>query len=373
MRIAAVLSQGPGELRPVQGWQLRRISLKEMDGRLPFRPSVFVVRLDNGLDAEELIPRIRNGYHQARILATGCDVPAEKAVRALRTGAHDYVEFSRLVPDSLPGILDRVAGMASAEAEAANGKMVSLVGPTGTGVTTVSLNLAASLSSPGAPVLLISPESDLPAYLYRVRYNYTLRNFLADAGDSNRSDIRGQLTSYRVKTRTGGEICLLTGPPMDDTETDEAGFPSADPEKMSELESFARSQFRYTIVDHGAVKEDGLLPGSDATLVVTDTIPPNVKRLRNRIARLPEAPAPELLVNKSTRMGEIRAEDVAQQLRFKSFHSMPYDAVHTGKAAAAGEPLVSRSPLTRLAWSFRRLAKNLSKVLQGTKPGESGA
>lgn len=376
MKKAVILSHTSGELQPVEGWQIRRVKPQEMNGRLPFRPSAFVLRLDNGVDPEAMIERIRGSYPRAGILATGSNVPAERAVRALQAGAHDYVEFNRLVPENLPEILDRVSGLAQVEPERADGKVISVVGPTGTGVTTVSLNLAVAFCSSGHSVLLVSPEPDVPAYLYRLRFNYAVKDFLADVGNSDQADIRGQLTRYDLKGRNGGQIRLLTGAPLDSGEEDDRKFPLTDGNQVTELENFARSQFEYTIVDHGFAEEDGLLPYSDLILLVTDTLPPNVRKARGRLARLPEDPVTELVVNKSTLMGEIRAEDVARQLRLSTFQALPFDAVRAGKAAAAGEPLLVRSPLARIARSYRKLAKVVSDKLRDTgsanRSGEAG-
>jgi MinD-like ATPase involved in chromosome partitioning or flagellar assembly len=367
MRKAVIVSSLSGELQPVNGWQIHRVTQQEIEGRLSFRPSVFVLRLDNGVNAEELIAHVRNKHPRAGILATGKDVSAEKAVRAIQLGAHDYIEFNKLAPENLPDILDCVAGMAQRVPERADGKIVSLVGPTGAGVTTVSLNLAVALSSPGTCVLLLSPESDIPAYLYRLRFSYTVADFVADVGSSDPADIREQITRYMPKGRKRGEIHLLTGAPIDNGEPDERRCPLADADKIAQMETVVRSQFRYVIVDHGFTPDDRLLSCSDAILVVTDTMPHNVRKARIRAERLPEDPDKQLLVNKSTLMGDIRAEDVAQQLRFNSFHALPFDAVRTAKAAAAGEPLLARSSFSRLAWSFRRLAKTVAKRLQAIR------
>ncbi|MDT8341960.1 MAG: hypothetical protein RQ751_10650 [Longimicrobiales bacterium] len=276
-----------------------RIPRERVAEVLAANPRVVFIDLGDSAMGLRVLEVLSQEAPETVIVAAGPSLPADGLLRMMRAGAAEYLPrpFSGDdVSQAFHRIRRRLAG-ARQEEPAARGQVVTVFSPKGgTGVTTLSANLAVSLSEltgKGTILLDFSPSLGTAALHLglQARYSYVdvFQNF-------HRLD--KELFNSFLEIHDQG-VRVLASPPWSD---DHAG-PSMDDARA--LLRFCRRHYAYVVVDTGNSLTDGAdaaLADGDHRLLVTTPELPTLRNLKRTIERMGTPPVngrrpPRVVVN----------------------------------------------------------------------------
>ena len=151
------------------------------------KPDLVVVVLAPNPDAALTIPAELRGLVQGRILAVGPAADTRLVLRALRSGADDYVDEADLDYE-LDAALTRMRDANTAKTEP--GRLIVMLAPSGgSGSSTLAVNVAAALAKEhnGVGLVDLKLEAGDLAALLDLRPNHTLADFCQNSKQMDRA------------------------------------------------------------------------------------------------------------------------------------------------------------------------------------------
>jgi pilus assembly protein CpaE len=292
---------------------------------------------------------------QARLLVVGPTADSRLVLRALRTGASDYVDEGDLQTD-LPAALARLREETAPREEP--GRVIAILAPNGgSGSSTLAVNVATVLAKKHETSLLLDlklASGDLAALL-DLKPTHTLAELCLNAATMDR------VMFERSLTRHPSGVHLLAPPRA----LADIGYVTV--EGVGQALTLARSLFPYVIVDldHSFRDEQlQVLRAADVILLVIRldfTSLCNARRTLDFLGHLGVSPERvRLVVNRYGQPKEIPAAKAEEALGRKVFHYVPDDPKTVNRANNNGVPAVLESPSAKVSKSVTRLAMSIN-------------
>ncbi len=293
---------------------------------------------------------------QARILAVGPTCDSRLVLRALRTGASDFLEESELDVE-LQDAIARLRTELPAQTEPA--RTIAIMGPSGgSGSSTLAVNVAAVLAREHKRTLLfdLKLETGDLAALLNLKPTHTLADLCQNAARMDRTMFERALVhhssgvSLLAPPRVLADISLVTA------------------EGIRQALTLARGLFPYVIVDlDNSFREERtqVLRLADIILLVMRldfTSLQNTQRtldyLRNHMGIASDRV--HVVVNRYGQPREVPAIKAEQALGVKIFHYVPEDPKTVNRANNNGVPAVLEYPRARMSKSVAKLAVSVN-------------
>ena len=332
------------------------LSVGEAVARLGREPAVDLVVValtpdpEAGLVALPGLARIAPG----KILAVGPTADARTVLRALRSGAGDFVDAANLEVE----LDDAIRRMTEASrAPTVLGRLFAVLAPNGgSGASTVAANLAVSLAREHKAVGLVDMklESGDLASLLDLKPAYTLADVCQNAARLDR------VMFERSTVRHDSGVSLLAAP-----------FHLADvgrvrPEGVAQAVLLARSVYPFVVADLASnYREEQMVILRQAEVILLVfrlefSSLRNVRRTLEHLEGLGIVPdRVQLVVNRLGQPQEVPAGKAEEALGRKIAHYLPEDAKAVNRANNHGVPVVIEAPSARVSKALAQLAAKL--------------
>jgi pilus assembly protein CpaE len=274
------------------------------------------------------------------VIAVGPAYDSKVVLRALRSGADDYVDSAEMESE-LDAAINRMADAARGPAEM--GRLISILAPNGgSGSSTIAVNLATTLAKEYKSCALfdLKLEAGDLAALLDLKPTFTLADVSRNVAKLDRVMFERSL----VKHDSG--VSLLAAPHhLDDAQI-------VKHEGISQAMTLARAAFPFVIadIDHSYREEQRVVRLDFASLR-------NVRRALEFMNGLDIDPDKILLVvNRYGQAHEVPAGKAAEALGREISHYVPEDTKAVNRANNHGVPIVIEAPTSKVAKSFAQLA-----------------
>jgi pilus assembly protein CpaE len=280
----------------------------------------------------------------ARVVVQGASKDADLILRALRSGAHEYV-----VDGDAEGLKRALANRPGAEAET-RGKVVAVFGAKGgAGASTMAVNVAGALARRGAQTCVVDLDAALggiPALL-DLTPTYTLLDVVANMRRLDR-----ELIDQSLPKHVSGIAVVAPG---DDLEAAER----VDATVIAGLLAFLRRHFEAVIVDGLGGFDERTLAALDASdrvlLVVTQEVASvrNAQRCLEVFGRLgyPEGKV-QMILNRFQKSASISAAIVEETLQVPIAASVANDFASLLRAVGKGALVADETPRAQVARDY---------------------
>jgi pilus assembly protein CpaE len=312
---------------------------------------LLVVALGSDIERGLVVLSQVSRFAPGKVLAVGPALDSKLVLRALRSGADDYVDSAEMESE-LESAINRLLDAARGPVEAA--RLISLLAPNGgSGSSTIAVNLATILAKEYKSVALfdLKLEAGDLAALMDLKPEFTLAEVSRHVQKLDRVMFERSL----VKHESG--VSLLAAP----RHLDDASLVKA--EGISQAMTLARSAFPFVVadVDHSYREEQRvILRQSDVILVpfrLDFASLRNVRRALEFMNGLDIDPDKILLVvNRYGQAHEVPYVKAAEALGREISHFVPEDTKTVNRANNHGVPLVIEAPTSKVAKSFQQLA-----------------
>jgi pilus assembly protein CpaE len=292
-----------------------------------------------------------------KVLAVGPTADAKLVLRALRSGAVDYVDIADLEVE-LESALRRMVEEAASPPEP--GCLIAVLAPNGgSGSSTLAVNLAASLAAEHKSVGLLDLKlqtGDLAALL-DLRPTFTLADLCQNAARLDRVMFERSLVKHEVGVH-------MLAPPQD---LHDVGH--VRPDGVSLAVSLARASFPFVVadVDHTFHEEQMVvLREANVILIVLRLDFASLRNVRRTIEFLEASGIARdklrLVVNRSGQSQEVPRAKAEEALGMKIAQLVPEDAKLVNRSNNQGVPVVIAAPSSKVARSIAQLAKTLAAL-----------
>ena len=324
--------------------------------RLGREPSVDLVVLALPADSERGLGLLPGLFRMApgKILAVGSTADARVVLKALRSGAGDYVDSADLESE-LEGAIHRMGEASRGPAD--SGRLIALLSPNGgSGASTLAANLAVCLARDHKSVGLVDMklESGDLASLLDLKPSHTLADLCQNASRLDRVMFERSL----VKHDSG--VSLLAPP-----------FHLADvgrikPEGVTQALLLARASFPFVVVDvDNTYREEQLvvLRQADVILVVFRLEFTSLRNVRRALEYLESLEIGgekiQLVVNRHGQPQEVPSAKAQEALGRKIAYFLPEDAKVVNRANNHGVPVAIEAPSARISREIVLMAADL--------------
>jgi pilus assembly protein CpaE len=303
---------------------------------------------ERGLTVLSQVSRFAPG----KVLAVGPAFDSKVVLRALRSGADDYVDSAEMETE-LESAITRLTDAARGPVETA--RLISVLAPNGgSGSSTIAVNIATILAKEhkSAALFDLKLEAGDLAALLDLKPTFTLADISRNLVKLDRVMFERSL----VKHDSG--IALLAAP----HHLDDASLVKAD--GIAQAMNLARATFPYVVadIDHSYREEQRVvLRQSDQILLpfrLDFASLRNVRRALEFLTGLDIDPEKILLiVNRYGQAHEVPAGKAAEALGREISHYVPEDTKAVNRANNHGIPLVIEAPTSKVAKSMYQLVQ----------------
>lgn len=301
-----------------------------------------------------LLPDLR-ARTKARLLVIGPTTDAKLVLRALRSGADDYVDVEEL-DGELQAVLARWREERAQHEQI--GRLIAVLAPSGgSGSSTVAVNVAAVLAKEHkASVLMdLKLQAGDTAALMDLKPSYTLADLCQNV------DRMDAVLFERTLARHASGVRLLAAPL---TLADVALIHA---EGTRRAVGLARDAFPYVVadLDHSFRDEQvAVLLQADVVLLVLRlefAALRNIKRTLDHLKELGIDPGRiRLVVNRYGQPKEVTPAKAEEALGLKIAHFVPEDAKSVIRASNNGVPVVLEAPSAKVSRSLAQLAVSVN-------------
>jgi pilus assembly protein CpaE len=287
----------------------------------------------------------------ARVLAVGPASDPKLVLRALRAGAHDFIDEADLDTEIETALARWRASRPSQEVD---GRLISVLAPSGgSGSSTLAANIAAVLAKEHKRAALIDLKletGDLAALL-DLKPTYTLADFCVNAARMDRTLFE------RTLTRHPGGVHLLAPP----RELADIGLVTLD--GVRQAVAMARAMFHYVVVDHDhsfREEQTEVLRKADIVLLVLRLDFSSLRNARRAVDHLERGGVGRdrmrVVVNRYGQPKEVPAAKAEEALGMKIIHYVPDEPKTVNRANNNGVPMVIEAPTAKVSKSVAKLA-----------------
>ena len=290
-----------------------------------------------------------------KVLAVGPTSDAKLVLRALRSGAVDYVDVAELEVE-LEAAIRRMAEEAAGPP--APGCLIALLAPNGgSGSSTLAVNIAASLAADHKSVGLLDLKLEMGdlAALLDLRPTFTLADLCQNATRLDRVMFERSLVKHEVGVH-------MLAPPQN---LNDVGH--VRPDGVSLAVSLARASFPFVVadVDHTFHEEQMVvLRQADVIVIVFRLDFASLRNVRRTLEFLEGTGIARdkirLVVNRSGQSQEVPRAKAEEALGMKISHLVPEDAKIVNRSNNQGVPVVIAAPSSKVARSLVQFAKTLA-------------
>lgn len=337
------------------GFPCRVNRVHRMGGWEGEAPDIVLIDLDTKTDELlEEIPHFREQGGRSWIAVTYRQPSSERLLKAMRSGANDYLPFSPTMAEFGDLLARSMNGLGATHKPP--GQLISVFSSKGgVGTTTVAINVAASLAAqfrnPSSVVLvdLVLQHGDVPVFL-DVPTKHTVANLVVelDRADSN------YLLSVLPKHRSGVHVLPSPYAP------DESDLVNA--VQISRLLQVLSSVFDALVVDAGHELTDSVLTALEAShrifIVASPSLPSirNTRRSLDLFTRLGyDSSKLVLILNRHDAEGNLDQEAIEEALGRKIQWSIPNDYKAVVQATNQGTAIRTIDPKGPVASNIDRL------------------
>jgi pilus assembly protein CpaE len=332
------------------------LATEDAASRLGREPSIDLVVVALGPDPERAMGLLPSLFRIApgKVLAVGPSGDSRVVLRALRSGAGDYVDAADLEAE-LEAAIQRMGEASRAPAE--QGRLIAVMSPNGgSGASTLAANLAVVLAKEHKSAALIDMklESGDLASLLDLKPTYTLADLCQNASRLDRVMFERSL----VKHESG--VSLLASP------FHLADVPRIKAEGVTQAVLLARASFPFVLADVASnYREEQLvlLRQADVILVVFRLEFSSLRNVRRSLEYLESLDISlekvQLVVNRHGQPQEVPASKSEEALGRKISYYLPDDPKVVNRANNHGVPLVIEAPAVRVSRILMQMATNL--------------
>jgi pilus assembly protein CpaE len=292
---------------------------------------------------------------QARVLAVGPATDSKLILRALRTGADDYIDVLDLEGDLEAAVQRLTPGTTM---QASPGVTIALLAPSGgSGSSTLAVNLATVLAQHHKQSVLfdLKLETGDGAALLDLKPTHTLADLCQNAARMDR------IMFQRSLVRHASGVHLLAPPRM----LADIGYVTA--EGVLKALALARALFPYVVVDldHSFREEQvQAIRQADTILVILRLDFASLRNTQRTLEHLAQKGiGPErvrVVVNRYGQPKEVPVAKAEEALSVKVFHYIPEDARTINRANNNGVPAVLEYPSAKVCKSIIGLAASVN-------------
>lgn len=331
-----------------------------------FKPQLVALVLPSDAEpVQSLVVELRR-LLEVPILVFGPATDPKLILQVMRAGASEFLDAADCSGE-LQGALQRLQNQhTSGEAI---GKIITVVSACGgAGSSTAAANLATALAANGKKSLLVDLvlETGSLAAFFDLHPTFSLTDLCQTNGLIDRSMVERSLVHH------GSGVHLLASPRIQDNfltlldKTNANGHAAITGDSVRQILALSRFMFPSIVVDHSPTFSEVQLQAlrlADVMLVVFRlefAALGNVKRLLEHMHSfgLPREKV-RLVANRHGQPKELPAEKVVEALKMPLFHMIPDDAATINRANNFGIPALLDAPRSKIASSFRELAKKL--------------
>ncbi|WP_279342290.1 AAA family ATPase [Geotalea sp. SG265] len=304
-------------------------------------------------------------WPETKVFALAAAKDPDWILKLVRAGATEYLTKPIISAELIEAIrkVAHTSGLNGVNGTA-QGKTVTVFNPSGgVGTTTVAVNLAAALAAQGKKVALMDANlfcGNVTSFL-----DFTPRYDLSST-TSNLGRLDGNfLMSVMERHRSGLHVLSA---PLDLEEAAEVT-----PEQLREVIAVMQEAFSYTIIDAGGPItscNQAIFASSDLIFFTTVLDLPSLKNAKRYLPLVRKVAGPngriELLINRHTPKGEIRAADAEKILGTRSYCTIPNAYSDVRGAINKGQPVTSCSPRSPVTKAINELAQLLQNETVST-------
>lgn len=302
------------------------------------------------------------------VIATAAQPDSELILRAMRAGVHEFLVFPPPL-EELAAAVERL--MRRTRAEAQRGDLVAVYsGKGGLGSTSIAVNIAQAFaeSRPDVRVALadlVVSGGDVRVFL-NLKPAYDLSHLVAKG-----NQVDGELLNSLLSACPGGVWALPTG---ENPELDELFDAAA----IGSILDLLRGNFAVTVADcehHLSERTLTALDAADRVLVVTELSVPSLRSTQRTLGLCRRLGYDEtklcVVVNRYQSGDVLPLKDAEDLLQWPIFWKLPNDYRLSAASLTKGVPVSIEDPGSKLARSYRELAKKLGGVSSPVKDRSS--
>lgn len=328
------------------------------DAQRAAEPDLVFVALPPAAERSLAVLRdLRRRLGRSRLFAVGPTTDSKLVLRALREGAHEYLDQAELAAE-LSSALERLK---SDETGAAAGRTIAFLGPSGgSGTSTLAASVAISLAQNAGGCVLVdlNLESGDLAPLLDAKPTHTLADLCRNA---SRLD-RGLMEEFLVKHKSG--LRLLASP----LRIADAGHVTA--EGVHQALSVAADLAPYVVADvDRSLRAESLeaMRLADDILLVLRLDYLSLRNARRVLDYLDDQrirrDRVRLVVNRYKQAGELSAAEAQSALGAKIAHYISDDPKSVNRAANQGVPIIQHYPSAKVSRQIKELAQSLHRTV----------
>jgi pilus assembly protein CpaE len=307
--------------------------------------------------SDQLPPAVRalRGMTVAPLIGISRSGPTQTVLEVIRAGADDYLDAANGLDKELVSLLSRLRE--TRLSQNSRGKSICIAAASGgCGRSTLAVNLAASLASPGNAACLIDLNvrgGDLATHL-NLRAQHTIVDLCFQGQRLDETMFQHALLPHPAN------MALLAAPGVIG---DHAGW---DSEVVAQVFELARSFFPIVVTDLEDVvhrEQARAVRDCDLLIVALRLDFPCILRTRRLLDYLRESGVEvdklRVVVNRFGGGGDLPQRKAVEALGVPIFHCIPDDPTAVMTSINVGNPVVLEAPQSKVAKSFQRLAELL--------------
>lgn len=343
---------------------------KDLSDGLPLirktNPMVVIIEIKDLNKGVSDINNIISQFPRISIFATSSDKTFDSIMKIMRAGAAEYLlrPVNELEIENAFNKIGRFWTTETVEEakkfeKKDEGTVISVYGPIGgVGVTTISVNLAASFAAKGSNVALVDLNfySDDVSSFLDIAPKYTLSTVTSNISRLDSSFLKGVITKH------SSGINVLVAP----QEVDEAL--SVTSEEIRTIIPILKKMFSYVIIDTGGHLDNrnlAIFGDSDKIFLVFVASFPSIKNTKRYLLALDKKgfkkDRVKLLINRYLPKGEIKIENAEKALNYNILSAISNDYKSVVGSINKGKPLINIYPNSPVSEEISELADKIRK------------
>ena len=318
-----------------------------------WQPDVCIIDFDNDRQsAASRSEQIKNAMPMTAVFALASDAHPERIIEAMRSGCSEYLLKPLARERVVEALIKHEQKKRDRSTPIRKGKVYAFVGVKGgTGVTTLTTQIAALAAQSGTKTLLIDQHPDLGDVSVYLRLGEHKYNFFELVQNIHRLDSE-LLQGFIAKHSSG--LHILAAPDS---------FGAATKPSESALEGtidFLREEYDLVLIDCAPglnAYNIGAIDRADAVYLIASPELPSIRNLLRYLEHLKDFNCPQekmrVVINRYDKRAAIREEQIEKTIRMPVSFLVPNSYAEVIEAINLGMPIPSTAK-SELAATFQR-------------------